>query len=192
MALLHHATLTPTKDELLAGWVPRQPWAAGLPELARFGGFRLDDPEGEVGLEGILMRSADGSVVVHVPLTYRGAPLDGAEEHLVGTTEHGVLGTRWVYDGAADPVFLLAFATMAVDEGAGAEEFFVVDGQKHVREPSVTVSGSGTSLPAGTYDDVAITIQRVAGQMPDHHAGDAVVTGRWDGGSGVIGYVRAG
>jgi len=37
-----------------------------------------------------------------VPLTYRGAPLDGAEDALVGTTEHGVLGRRWVYDGTRE------------------------------------------------------------------------------------------
>jgi hypothetical protein len=40
------------------------------------------------------------------PLTYRGAPLSDAEDHLIGTTEHGVLGRRWVYDGAHDPVFV--------------------------------------------------------------------------------------
>jgi Maltokinase N-terminal cap domain len=90
MALLHHATLTPSKPELIAGWLPQQPWAAGLPEVTPFGGFRLDDPAGEVGVEGILLRSADGAVVVHVPLTYRGAPLAGAEDALLtGTWEGG-------------------------------------------------------------------------------------------------------
>ena len=41
-----------------------------------------------------------------VPMTYRGAPLDGAEHALIGTTEHGVLGQRWVYDGCHDPVLV--------------------------------------------------------------------------------------
>src|SRR5689334_4529206 len=106
MALLHRATPTPSKPELIGAWLPNQPWAAGLPEVKQIGGFRLDDPAGEVGIEGMLLSSADGAVVVHVPLTYRGAPLAGAEEALLGTTEHSVLGTRWVYDAAADPVYL--------------------------------------------------------------------------------------
>ena len=106
MALLHDATLVPSKRELLADWLPSQPWADGLPELRPFGGFRLDDPAGEVGIEGILLRSEDGTVVVHAPLTYRGAPLDGAEGHLLGTMEHSVLGTRWVYDAPGDPVYV--------------------------------------------------------------------------------------
>ena len=46
----------------------------------------------------------DGSVL-HVPVTYRAAPVAGADEHLIGTMEHSVLGRRWAYDGCADPVF---------------------------------------------------------------------------------------
>ena len=41
-------------------------------------------------------------------MTYRGAPLAGAEEALIGTSEHGVLGTRWIYDAAHDPVAVAA------------------------------------------------------------------------------------
>jgi hypothetical protein len=54
----------------------------------------------------------------HVPLTYRGAPLPDAERGLIGTSEHGVLGTRCVYDAAHDPVAvaqLLAFVRGEVD-----------------------------------------------------------------------------
>jgi hypothetical protein len=36
----------------------------------------------------------------------RGAPLDGADQALIGTSEHGVLGRRWVYDGTHDPVLV--------------------------------------------------------------------------------------
>jgi hypothetical protein len=54
MAVIHHTTLTPGKLELLSAWLPSQPWyrdAGRAPELDRAGGFRLDDPAGEVGLE---------------------------------------------------------------------------------------------------------------------------------------------
>ncbi|WP_236241809.1 1,4-alpha-glucan branching protein [Streptomyces sp. CC228A] len=111
MAIIHRTTLTPTKLELIRAWLPRQPWYAGTgaPELEKAGGFRLDDPEGEVGIEFMVVTdtSGDAPVSYHVPLTYRGAPLDGAgEEALVGTAEHGVLGRRWVYDGVHDPLLV--------------------------------------------------------------------------------------
>lgn len=109
MAEIHSTTLSPGKLELLTGWLPTQPWyAGGTPVLARAGGFRLDDPEGEVGLE--LMFVADGSAGTQVcylaPMAYRASPLDGADAGLIGTSEHGVLGTRWIYDGACDPVLV--------------------------------------------------------------------------------------
>jgi hypothetical protein len=110
MAVIHHTTLTPGKLELLAAWLPGRPWYLGGPEprLAKVGGFRLDDPDGEVGIEfmAVTDESRERPVTYHVPLTYRGAPLDGAEDALVGTAEHGVLGRRWVYDGAHDPVLV--------------------------------------------------------------------------------------
>ncbi|OII61537.1 1,4-alpha-glucan branching protein [Streptomyces sp. CC77] len=111
MAIIHKTTLTPTKLELVQAWLPQQPWYAGTgaPALEKAGGFRLDDPEGEVGIEFMVVAdtSGDAPVAYHVPLTYRGAPLDGAGgEALVGTAEHGVLGKRWVYDGVRDPLLV--------------------------------------------------------------------------------------
>jgi hypothetical protein len=46
----------------------------------------------------------DGARTYHVPMTYRGAPLVGADAALIGQAAHGVLGRRWIYDGDADPV----------------------------------------------------------------------------------------
>ncbi|MFF8784665.1 1,4-alpha-glucan branching protein [Streptomyces sp. NPDC015125] len=111
MAVIHHTRLKPTKLELLASWLPSRPWyrdSAGGPKLANAGGFRLDDPQGEVGIEFIVVTDASGPgpTAYLVPLTYRGAPLDRAEHALVGTMEHGVLGRRWVYDGCHDPVLI--------------------------------------------------------------------------------------
>jgi hypothetical protein len=110
MATIHTGTtMAPTKLELLTDWLPKQPWyvgAGGPPELSRAGGFRLDDPAGEVGIEFAFV--SDGTTTYHVPMTYRGAPLPGAEDGLIGTSEHGVLGTRWIYDAVHDPVALAA------------------------------------------------------------------------------------
>lgn len=111
MALIHRTTLTPTKLELLTAWLPSRPWYTGgtaAPELSKAGGFRLDDPEGEVGIEFMVTTDASGPAPVHylAPLTYRGAPLADTDHALIGTTEHGVLGKRWVYDGCHDPVLI--------------------------------------------------------------------------------------
>jgi hypothetical protein len=186
MALLHHASLAPSKSELLAAWLPSQPWAVDLPGLKPFGSYRLDDPDGEVGLEGILLRS-DAGDVLHAPLSYRAAPLAGADAHLVGTTEHSVLGTRWVYDATGDPVWRAALAATVLAGGTGAEEYFEVDGRRETREPSVQVAGSG-ALGAEVPAETEIVVVRRVGQEVE---GDAVLAGSWDGGSGVLAAVRA-
>lgn len=143
MALLHRAELRPSKLDLLAAWLPGRPWFAGTAgaEVTRVATYRFDDPAGEVGIETLLVRAGDGPVL-QVPLTYRGAPLAGAEQWLVGTTEHSVLGRRWVYDACADPVYppVLAAAVLA---GAGqAEAYFEVDGRREVLPPNMTLGGS--------------------------------------------------
>jgi hypothetical protein len=109
MATIHRTTMSPTKLELLADWLPRQPWfrnTGSPPALTWCGGFRLDDPAGEVGIELTLVTDGGGGAetTYFVPLAYRGAPLSAADEALVGISEHGVLGTRWIYDAAHDPV----------------------------------------------------------------------------------------
>lgn len=110
MATIHQTTLTPGKLELLTAWLPGQPWYAGdgVPRLAKAGGFRLDDPAGEVGIEFMIVcdSAGDRSVYYLAPVTYRGRPLSGADAALLGTPEHGVLGRRWVYDGVHDPVLV--------------------------------------------------------------------------------------
>ncbi|MFE3639106.1 1,4-alpha-glucan branching protein [Streptomyces cellostaticus] len=130
MAVIHRTTLTPTKLELLARWLPTRPWYRGgpVPEPRKSGGFRLDDPAGEVGIEFMVTTDTSGPepVAYLVPLTYRGAPLAGAEHALIGTCEHGVLGKRWVYDGCHDPV--LVTELLALIEGrAGAVAQSVTD-----------------------------------------------------------------
>jgi hypothetical protein len=117
MAMIHRTTLVPSKLELLTAWLPTRPWyhgGTGAPELTNAGGFRLDDPEGEVGIEFMIVTDTAGPepAAYLVPLTYRGAPLDGAEHALVGTTDHGVLGRRWVYDGCHDPVLVAELAAL--------------------------------------------------------------------------------
>jgi len=104
------ATLTPGKAELVEAWMGRQRWYAGkaaTPAVRRLSTWRLGDPAGAVGVEVLVVAdvSTPAPVVYQVPLTYRGRPEPSLEHALVGTTEHSVLGTRWVYDGPHDPVY---------------------------------------------------------------------------------------
>jgi hypothetical protein len=122
MATIHRTTMVPGKLDLLGTWLPGRPWYRDTgrpPALTRAGGFRLDDPAGEVGIEFVFVTDTHGAGTTYsVPLTYRGAPLPEAEPGLLGTSEHGVLGRRWIYDGAHDPVAvtqLLAFLRGEVD-----------------------------------------------------------------------------
>jgi Maltokinase N-terminal cap domain len=149
MALVHEATLTPSKLELLAQWLPSRSWFREAGPLTRIGSYRFDDPAGETGIECIIVQS--GVWLYQVPLTYRGAPLAGAEAHLVCTMEHSVLGPRWIYDGCHDPAAVDALATAIL---TGASEAIVeveVDGRMAVLPQVVSVHGSGspgTPVPA--------------------------------------------
>ena len=118
MAILHRATLVPSKLELMASWLPSQSWTDGIDttEMSAVGAYRFDDPDGEVGIETHLLKCADGKTI-QVPLTYRAAPLEGAASILVGTTEHSVLGKRWVYDGCGDITYLTALVSTIVRGG---------------------------------------------------------------------------
>ncbi|MGW7242194.1 maltokinase N-terminal cap-like domain-containing protein [Streptomyces sp. NPDC054804] len=190
MALIHHTTLKPTKVELLAGWLPTRPWYRGpaAPELVKAGGFRLDDPEGEVGIEFMIV--TEGSDAYLVPLTYRAAPLDGAEHALVGTMEHGVLGTRWTYDGCHDPV--LTAGLVALIEGrtaAQAQSVTDTPDQEVARGYTAAAPLPGLGAPVDTDEStefavadkgLVLRLRRVLtpGSLP---AADAAgyVTGAW-------------
>ncbi len=153
MALLHQASLTPTKLEALAAWAPHRPWFAGSGDLAILGAYRFDDPAGEVGIETFLVRAGEGPVL-QVPLTYRGAPLAGADDALVCEMEHSVLGPRWVYDGCADPAYVAALATTVLTGGREAPlEVQQAEGEVATRETTTFATGSGvpgTEVPAIT------------------------------------------
>ncbi len=144
MALMHKTTMTPTKLELLAAWLPSQSWFGGdASKLESFGGYRLDDPAGEVGLEGVLVTAGDDTVY-HVPMTYRASLREGGEATLIGTSEHGVLGTRWISDAAGDPVYRAVLASIMATGGQQADEFVQsADGSQVPRDPAVRVQGSG-------------------------------------------------
>ncbi len=150
MAILYSTTLRPTKVELVSGWIGSTRWYTGKgseAQLTQVGSYRFDDPEGEVGIETLLVQdhSGDRPVLYQVPLTYRSMAVPGLSDALIGTIEHGVLGTRYVYDGPHDPAYAQALLR-AIARGESQAELLVAQGSGKPpvrREPDTTARGSG-------------------------------------------------
>lgn len=142
MAIFHLSTNTPTKDELIAAWVPKQPWGpAADVAVESLGTFNLDDPEGKVGMQTHLMKAGDA--LFQVPLTYREAAVAGSEDALVGTMEHTVLGTRFVYDGLRDNTFLMLLAGVALTGQGPALGMAWANDRWYVAPSDVQLQGGG-------------------------------------------------
>lgn len=196
MAIIYDAVLNPTKLDLLARWLPSQPWFDGDPaELEPIGSFRFDDPDGAVGVEIHLVRA--GNIVFHAPLTYRGAPLEAAGESLIGTMEHSVLGQRWIYDGCGDPVYAHALAATLLAGRPQAEQFVDKDGQLEQMPSSVrintgaasgdvapdqgraesTTTGDVTTIRTGAEDLAVNRVPDLSGKT----TGTRTMTATWEG-----------
>ncbi|MFC4004964.1 hypothetical protein ACFS2C_27875 [Prauserella oleivorans] len=187
MAKIHRgATLTPPFEEFLPAWVLRRPWYRGGDDaaLTPVGWFRLEDPAGEVGIETHLL--TDGTCVYQVPLTYRSAPI---EAPLVATAEHSVLGTRWIHDAEADPVWrrqlVRLVRTGGVSDSAGRHLDATAIGRR--------AGGSAHGRRPPLDDSVSIELRRVVepGPAPDGPGVAGVVHGRWPGGSGCLAVLYA-
>lgn len=173
MAILHDATLRPTKQELLEAWVPEQDWYPGdAADFEVLGRFRFDDPDGEVGIETYLLRRGDD--LFQVPLTYRGAPLDDPEALLITTMEHSVLGSRWVYDGTTDPVYL-AVAAEVIRAGGTQAAQFLQNADGTTSEVPSQVRVEGRSGGAG------VTIEFARTPVPVDEPGPGTLSATWDG-----------
>jgi hypothetical protein len=176
MAYIHDTTMSPTKLELLEPWLRNQPWYAGSgrPDLAKAGGFRLDDPDGEVGIEFMFVRddaNGDGTTY-HVPLTYRGVPLESAAAALIGNGEHGVLGKRWIYDGVHDPVLMAQ--VVALLEGMAVPQH---QSESDTADPTVRVVNAVSGDTESAVAD-RLRVLRVLGvDVPLE--GMTCVTARW-------------
>ena len=189
MALIYSTTLRPSKLELLAGWLPSQDWFHGdASRLQSLGAYRFDDPAGEVGMEGHILTAGDDTVY-HVPLTYRGAELAGADSFLVGTVEHGVLGTRWFYDAVGDPVYRAVLTDTITSGGREAAEFVSdsPEDEATARETVTKVWGSGSagstlgsSVPDAGQTGQLEVMRELAAATPDSPYG-WVLRGTWPG-----------
>lgn len=150
--------------------------------------YRLDDPDGEVGIEGLLLW--DGIRTLHVPLTYRGAPAAGSiRPELIGTCEHSVLGNRWVYDGATDPVAVRAISRVLT----GLQRQAVLelwDGDRFLGQQSADVTLSlEVDESAGETAGGYVTIARTVEQAP---VAGSLLRAVWDQGSMIVAALQQG
>jgi hypothetical protein len=173
MAILHgDATISPTKPELLAQRLGG--------EVEVLGSYRFDDPAGEVGVEGFVVRH-DGRTR-HLVMTYRGAPLAGADEHLISTMEHTGLGRRWVYDGTGDPVALACVRRALLGEQEQAIQELWADGKLvGVRESTVQLT---PLVEDDVPRDAALTIY--ADLDAEIETDGCRLEAAWDGGHAVL------
>ena len=179
MAVIHHhASLTPTKLELLATWLPAQPWyhdSGAAPDLAKVGGFRLDDPDGRVGLEFMVVTDAATGTSYLVPMTYRDAELPGAGDALIGTAEHGALGHRWIYDGARDPVLVTQLVALIQGQAEPQAQSITDTPDPTVTSHPITDPGADPGLTLTLTDPVTAASTPASTEL---HLADGALTVR--------------
>ena len=173
MAIIHKASVSPTRMELL-----ERIFGEAVTVL---GTYRLDDPSGEVGIEAFI--ACSGAKTRQVVLTYRGAPLEGAEEDLISTMEHSVLGRRWIYNGTGDPVAVACFRRALRGEQEQALEELWDNGQRvGTVEPSIRLSVVAGQSPEV---DAAPVIARDLDNAPTHARGPSL-RAEWNSGGAIV------
>jgi hypothetical protein len=65
----------------------------------------------------------------------------------MGTSEHSVLGRRWVYDGCGDPVWAATLTATILTGGTQAQMYFQENGERVDVPPRMEVRGSGSPGP---------------------------------------------
>ena len=107
---------------------------------------------------------------------YRGAPLPGADEGLIGTSEHGVLGTRWFYDAAHDPVAVAQLLAFVRGEVAAQQQ-----------NQSDTADDSVGRRWASSESASSVAVVRVLQDLPAvDEAGPGHVTASWTRPDGAV------
>lgn len=181
MADIYNAELNPGKLDVISAWLTQQAWAAEVDvapdSLKSISSYRFDDPAGEVGAEVHIV--AAGDRVFQVPLTYRGAELAGAAEHLISTMEHSILGTRWVYAGMGDPHFRQRLDHTIATAGTSAKQYHVDDEGNRGEEITEVAHAWGTGPLAGAEDVQMLYELNLDSPAEGSDAG--LLLGRWSG-----------
>lgn len=173
MAIIQKASVSPTKAELL-----ERIFGEAVTVLST---YRFDDPDGEVGVEAFITRC--GAKTRQIVLTYRGAPLEGADEDLISTMDHSALGRRWIYNGTGDPVAVACFRRALQGEQDMAVEEVWDNGERvGTREQTVRLSVVPGPPPVA---DAAPAIAQDLDLSPGHAPGPCL-RAEWKGGDGIV------
>lgn len=142
--------------------------------------------------------SGDHPVTYQVPFSYRGAPVAGADAALIGTTEHGVLGKRWVYDGTRDPVLVAQLFALIVGEAepqmqstSDTPDPSVIGWFAESGATAAIASTTVTDDPSGT-DLLVQTATATDGHRLAIHINRVLQPGRDTVGQEALGHVTAG
>ncbi|WP_446215589.1 maltokinase N-terminal cap-like domain-containing protein [Micromonospora sp. IBHARD004] len=107
-----------------------------------------------------------------MPLTYRDTPFDDAA--LVATAGHSVLGTRWIHDATADPVWVAELLRLVATGGVSEPS-----GKRGVGPAEAR--GRRLSADPLSAESVRIELRRVLTPGGEPRDADAlgVLTGTW-------------
>lgn len=179
MADIYSAQLDPGKLDVITKWLTSQDFAAGLDlaPLETVTAYRFDDPNGKVGLEVHIVRSGDR--YFQVPLTYREAPLEGADEAFIANMDHSILGKRWVYAGMGDPLFRDRLDAAIATAGTSAKQYRVDDEGNRIEEITEVAHAFGTGPLAGA-EDVEL-LHQLTLESPAEGSEGGLLLGRWPG-----------
>ncbi|HEX4443845.1 MAG TPA: phosphotransferase [Galbitalea sp.] len=140
------ADSTPELPPQLAEWMRRQRWytnKGSMPLLERRGGWTMSTDDARIETHYVLDRQARGTTLYQVPITRRGAPLDGIEP--LWRDEDG-----YAYDGPADPEYARAILDL-IDR-----EMLVGNARGHRQPGARRVAINRSSVLTGEQSNTSI------------------------------------
>ena len=106
-------------------------------------------------------------------MTYRAEALAAADRALIGTSEHGVLGHRWIYDGTRDPV--LVAQLVALLQGTAEPQ---AQNVSNTPDPAVTVRRvEAASADGARRGQLTVRVNRIL--RPAGPAGQPGLAAAW-------------
>jgi hypothetical protein len=102
-------------------------------------------------------------------------PLADAEAALVGTLEHSVLGTRWVYDGLRDPCYVRMLAAVSLTGHGQSVGMVELEGRWHAARSPITIHGGGWNEGGALVDGFDLATDDAAASLLRNDAFEMVV-----------------